>query len=259
LQLAAGRYRVAAPIVVDRPLTLTAAVGGNSAIAFSGATLFRIENGGSLALKGLAITGADAPRRPGNAVIRTSAAPMTGAYALTIEDCTFTDMADAPGFDIVRTTPNTFARNIAITGSRFADVSGTIVAGNEKPGKEGFYTARDVTIADSTFRNVGRIAILSRGGKDESSLGPRFAMTGSTIEDSGRDGGSIVLWGVQATRIADNRFHASGGIRATHTVGTPHTTITHNLFEATPAPLIDELYYKGPPRAVVADNLVRGA
>ncbi|HEU4959141.1 MAG TPA: polysaccharide lyase 6 family protein [Sphingomonas sp.] len=259
LQLAAGRYRVAAPIVVDRPLTLTAAVGGNPTIAFSGATLFRIENGGSLALKGLAITGAEAPRRPGNAVIRTSAAPMTGAYALTIQDCTFTDMAGAPGFDIVRTTLNTFARAIAITGSRFDAISGTVVAGNERPDDKGFYTVRDVTIADSAFRRVGRIAILSRGGKDESSLGPRFAMTGSTIEDSGREGGAIVLWGVQATRIADNRFHASGGIRETHTVGSPHTTIARNLFDATPAPLIDELYYKGPPRAVVADNLVRGA
>jgi poly(beta-D-mannuronate) lyase len=184
---------------------------------------------------------------------------MTGAYALTIEDCTFTDMAGAPGFDVVRTTPGTFARAIVIKGGRFDHVSGTIVAGNEKPGKEGFYTVRDVAIADSAFRDVGRIAILSRGGKDESSLGPRFAMTGSTVESSGREGGSIVLWGVQATRIADNRFHASGGVRETHTVGSPHTAITNNLFDATPAPLIDELYYKGPPRAVVADNLVRGA
>lgn len=259
LQLAAGRYRVAAPIVVDRPLTLTAAVGGNPAIAFSGPTLFRIESGGSLALRGLAITGADAPRRPGNAVIRTSAAPMTGAYALTIEDCAFTDMAGAPGFDVVRTTSDAFAQDIAVKRSRFDAVSGTVVAGAEKPNEKGFYTIRNVTIADSAFRGVGRIAILSRGGKDESSLGPRFAMTGSTVEASGRDGGSIVLWGVQATRIADNRFRASGGIRETHTVGTPHTAITDNLFDATPAPVIDELYYKGPPRAVVADNLVRGA
>lgn len=259
LELAAGRYRVAAPIVVDRPLTLTAAVGGNPAIAFSGPALFRIENGGSLALKGLTITGAEAPHRAGNAVIRTSAAPMTGAYVLTIEDSTFTDMAGAPGFDVIRTTPDTFARAITITGSRFADVSGTVVAGNGKPDDKGFYAARDVTIADSAFRNVGRIAVLSRGGKDESSLGPRFAMTGSTVEDSGRDGGAIMLWGVQATRIADNRFRASGGIHETHTVGTPHTMIVHNVFDATPAPVIDELYYKGPPRAVIADNLVEGA
>jgi poly(beta-D-mannuronate) lyase len=237
----------------------TAGLDGNTTLAFAGATLFRIENGGNLKLKGLAITGGDAPRQPGDAVIRTSVTPMTGAYALTIEDCTFTDMAAASGFDVVRTTSNTFARDIAISGSRFEGISGTVVGGNEKPNQEGFYTVRNVTIADSSFRDVGRIAILSRGGKDESSLGPRFAMTGSTVESSGRDGGAILLWGVQETRIADNRFIASGGIRATHTVGSPHTTITHNLFDATPAPVIDELYYKGPARAAVADNLVRGA
>nr|WP_255587132.1 polysaccharide lyase 6 family protein [Hephaestia mangrovi] len=265
LQLAAGRYHVAAPIVVDRTLTLTAAVDGNATLAFSGATLFRIENGGKLTLKGLAITGAEAPRQPGNAVIRSSSAPMTGAYALTIDDCSFADMTGAPGFDVVRTTANTFAGTIAIKDSHFDGVSGTVLAGNEKPDEnekpddDGFYMVGDATITGSSFRDVGRIAVLSRGGKDESSLGPRFAMTGSTVADSGRAGGSIVLWGVQATHIADNSFRASGGIRETHTVGTPHTVITRNIFDDTPAPVIDELYYKGPPRTVVTDNLVKGA
>jgi poly(beta-D-mannuronate) lyase len=259
LQLAAGRYRVAAPIVVDRTLTLTAAVGGNPAIAFAGATLFRIENGGNLKLKGLAITGADAPRQAGDAVIRTSAAPMAGAYALTIEDCAFTGLDGAPDFDVVRTTPATLARAITIAGSRFDGVSGTVVAGYEKPDKNGYYAAEQVTIADSAFHRVGRIAALSRGGKDESSLGPRFALTGSTVEDSGRDGPVIALWGVQDARVSDTSFRASGGIRVMHTVGFPRTRIEHDTFAATPAPVIDELYYKGPPRAVVADNIVRGA
>ena len=161
-------------------------------------------------MKGLAITGAEAPRQPGNAVIRSSSAPMTGAYALTIDDCSFADMTGAPGFDVVRTTANTFAGTIAVKDSHFDGVSGTVLAGNEKPDDDGFYMVGDATITGSSFRDVGRIAVLSRGGKDESSLGPRFAMTGSTVVDSGRAGGSIVLWGVQATHIADNSFRASG-------------------------------------------------
>ena len=58
----------------------------------------------------------------------------------------------------------------------------------------------------------------------------------------------------QWTTIAGNRFAGSGPIDVTHSVGTPWTVIRDNEFAGTPAPVIRELHYQGPPRASLSGN-----
>lgn len=243
VQLASGRYSVAAPIVIDRPVTLAAAPG-TATVEMAGDTLFRIEKGGALRLDGVAIDGAQAPK--GSAVIRTSAQPMSANYRIEIARSQFSRLAG----DVIATTPATLAGDIVITDSDFDTIGGAVIAGHAETGTKGWYGTEQVHIADSRFTNVATIADLFRGGTDESTFGPRFTLTGSTITD----GGALLLSGVQETEVRGNRFVRGSGILLTHSVGAPISRVEHNQFVATPDPAVRELHYSGPPRALVRDN-----
>ena len=113
-----------------------------------------------------------------------------------------------------------------------------------------------LTISGSRFARVGMVADLLRKGSDESTFGPWFAMTRSSVADSGAGGVSLRIAGAQHSDIAHNSFAGSDGILVIHSVGAPETRIASNAFAATPAPRIEELAWKGPPRGVIEDNLV---
>lgn len=249
IQLQPAEYLLATPLVVKRTLTLR---GHSATLRFSAPTLFQLEDGARLQLRDLKLSGSAAPRQPGNAVIRTSAKPMLANYVVDIEDCAFAEMAGAPGFDVIATTPATLAETIRIVDTPIADVSGAVLAGHSEKGKQGLYNAEQVTFEGLEMARVAIVADLFRGGTDESTYGPQFTMTGSGIADSG----AVLLSGVQETVITDNRFVRSGGVRVTHSVGSPRTEIVHNSFAATPAPVIEELHYTGPARVLLADNRV---
>ncbi|MDV3455884.1 polysaccharide lyase 6 family protein [Sphingomonas sp. HF-S4] len=244
VRLAPGSYTVAAPIVVDRPLTLRAARG--SATIRMHTTLFQLEEGGALQLDGVAIDGSGAAI--GSAVIRASARPMLGNYRVRIAH---SRAANVPG-DVIASSPATLAEAIAIDDSDFEGVAGAVVAAHAETGADGLYSAERVTIADSRFVKVGTIADLYRGGTDESTFGPHFAMTGSTVTDSG----AVLLSGVQEAEVRGNRFVRSKGVAVVHSVGAPDTRIAGNTFAATPAPSVRELHYAGPPRAALEDNVM---
>lgn len=249
IQLAPADYLLAAPLVVKRTLTLR---GPGATLRFSAPTLFQLEDGGRLQLRDLRLSGSAAPRQPGNALIRSSAGPMLVNYVVDIEDCAFAEMAGAPGFDVIATSPATLAETIRIVDTRFADISGALLAGHSEKGKEGFYNAERVFFEGLDVTRTGTVVDLFRGGTDESTYGPQFTMTDSSVTDSGL----VLLSGVQDAEITGNRFVRSGGVRVTHSVGSPHTGIARNSFAATPAPVVEELTYTGTARARLADNRV---
>lgn len=254
-RLSAGTYRVTEPIVIDRLVRISGEAGAVATIAFSGPELFRLEDGGGLALHNLAITGADAPRRGGNAVVRTSARPMVANYSIIMIGVGIEQLDRSPDFDVIATTPGTLADLIRISDSRFSRVSGAIVAARSETGEAGYYNAEAIEIENSDFDRVGQIADVLRGGRDESTFGPRFTLLDSRIERSGSvDAPVIALSGVQRTLIQGNRFTRSGPVRVTHSVGSPDTRIANNIFAETPLPQVSELYWQGSPRAVLTDN-----
>jgi poly(beta-D-mannuronate) lyase len=250
LELADGSYPVTAPLAVRSPLTVRAVTPGHATLRMAAPTLFQLEEGGSLALDGVVIDGAGAPSQAGNAVIRSSARPMLGNYRLAVTGVRFEHLDGAPGFDVLATTPATLAGDISIRDSAFTGVSGAVLALAAETGKQGWYGAEQVSIAGSQFDKVGTVADMLRAGTDESTFGPRFTLSGSTITGSG----AIKLSGVQETAITGNRFQGSSGIQVIHSVGSPHTVIRGNTLDRTPPPTVVELAFKGPPRAVIADN-----
>lgn len=248
IRVAAGVHRVLEPVAVVHPLTIT---GPRDAVIESlGVTLFQLFPGGSITLRGITLSGADAVGTARNALVRAPQAVSTFNYRVTIEDVAVQDL-NAPNFDVYAAMPGTFAEKVEIRGSSFAKVSGAVVSAVSETGSKGLYSAEQIAIADNSFAEVTTIADVARLGTDESTFGPRFVMTNNAIAR----GGKVRLSGVQSVEIARNRFAEAAGIEIANSVGAPVVRITDNRFAATPEPRVTKLYPQGSPDVVIAGNL----
>lgn len=258
IELSAGDYVVTKFLRLDKPLTFKANSDVN--LTFERSALFEIQDGGSLQIIGLNISGADAPDNTGNSVIRTSPYSMLQNYRLEIIDSAFVDMDVNRSFNIVSTAKGTFADDITIKNSRFEDVTGAILKLDKEIEDYGIYNAEYLTIEDSQFENIeGALVDYYRGGRDESTFGPHFTLTNSTLKNVGKGSrnkseASILLHGVQVTNISNNRFENSQPFLINHTVGEPKTRIFENVFVNTAAPDVFELNSELPPTAIIQDN-----
>lgn len=233
---------------MEHPLTVRSAEPGNrAAIEFERTALFEIADGGSLKLSSVAISGKSAPDRAGNTVVRTSRYSMLNNYVLVVEDSTISDLDVNHSFNFLTTARHTFADRVAISGSSFRNVTGHIISMNREIDDLGIYNGEYIEIRDSSFENVeGSIANVYRGGTDESTFGPHFELSGSTIRAVGggsrnKTQASVRLHGVQDTDIFGNVFVDSAPIRVMHTVGDPVTRIHDNEYRGTDAPVIGSI------------------
>jgi len=251
VRVATGTHRVAQPIAVAHPLTVT---GPRDAVIESAAsTLFQLLPGGSIVLRGATLSGAASPAAAGNALVRAPQSVSTLNYRVTIDDVAVRDLT-APGYDVFAATPATFADKVEIRGSSFARVSGAVVAAAAETGSKGLYSAEQIEIADNSFADVATVADVARLGTDESTFGPRFVMSGNSVSG----GGAVRLSGVQWVEIARNRFANAAGVEVANSVGAPVVRIADNRFAATPEPRVTSLYKQGKPDVVLAGNIVEG-
>jgi poly(beta-D-mannuronate) lyase len=252
IQLAPGEYVVDSPLVIDSALTFA---GGDAAsVRFTRRSLFVLRQGGSLRLQGLTISGASAPMQAGNVLIALDETAPPTHYVVEILNGAIVELDRAPRFNVLTSFPGSFGRRIEIRDSSFTNISGAVIAVSARDESEPLYGLESIEISGSRFTNVARVADVFRGGRDESTFGPRFAMTNSTVTRSGAESASVRLSGVLFTTISGNRFIDSGMIEITHGVGAPQTAIVDNSFANTRAPVVRELYAKGPPRVVLEGN-----
>ena len=260
LVLQAGNYVASKFLKIDKPLTIKGR--GKVNIAFDRSALFEILDGGSLKLEGLNISGKSAPDSAGNSVIRTSPYSMLENYRLEIIDVEFADMDVNHSFNIILTAKSTFADNILIRKSRFKNVTGAVLKLDKESDDYGIYNAEYLTIENSKFENIqGALVDYYRGGTDESTFGPHFVLTDSTLKNVGggrrnKSKASIHLHGVQVTNISDNTFEDSEPFLINHTVGEPKTKVVDNKFVNTPLPINKELNSGLEPTAVIENNKV---
>ncbi|MBA3940665.1 MAG: poly(beta-D-mannuronate) lyase [Sphingopyxis sp.] len=250
LALATGTYDIAAPLVVRHRLTIAAATDAKPVLRVASG-LAQIAGGGGLRLENLAV---DAAAAPGNGALVMVAGSVAPNYSVTFDRVS----VRGPGkgrLDGIVMAPGTFADDVTIADSDFAEMGTVVVAtGEQEP--QGWYPMERLTIAGSRFARVAMVADLLRKGSDESTFGPWFSMTGSSVADSGTGGASLRISGAQHADIAQNSFAASDGILVIHSVGAPETRIASNAFAATPAPRIEELAWKGAPRGQLVGNVV---
>ena len=262
LELAAGNYLVGKLLVIDKPLTLRAAAETRPVIGFERTALFEIQQGGSLKLQGLRLSGANAPDNAGNSLVRTSRYSMLNAYQLLVEDCDIEKLDVNHSFNFFTVAKGTFAYSIDIRNSRFSDITGAILELDRETDDLGLYNVEYVSIVDSTFTNIGEaLAVLYRGGTDESTFGPHFELRATTLDNVGhnkrnKSGSSVSLLGVQVAGIHGNEFNSSRPVRVMLTVGDPITTITGNRFVGTPAPEISGGEISGGEVTTLGDNVM---
>ena len=259
LSLSAGDYVVGKFLRLDKPLTLKA--DGNVNLSFERSTLFEILDGGSLQIIGLDISGKDAPDYKGNSVIRTQPDAMLQNYRLEILNSNFSDLDINQSFNVVSAAKGTFADNMLVENSNFETVSGAIFKLDTENDDYGIYNAEYLTIKNSNFTDVeGALVDYYRGGRDESTFGPHFNMTDTTLTNVGagkrnKSKASIHLHGVQVANISDNTFKDSTPFLITHTVSEPKTKIFENNFVNTAAPRVIELNSGLEPTAMISDNV----
>ncbi|KTE14970.1 hypothetical protein ATE71_07645 [Sphingopyxis sp. H115] len=249
LALASGTYDIAAPLTVQRRLTIAGAKDAKPVLRVA-SSLARIAGGGGLRLENLAV---DASAASGEDALIAVASGVAPNYSIALDRISVRGPRKGR-LDGIAMAPGTFADDVTIANSDFSAMGVVVVATGEQEPK-GWYPMERLTISGSRFAGVAMVADLLRKGTDESTFGPWFAMTGSSVADSGAGGASLRVSGAQHTDIAQNSFAKSGGIVVIHSVGAPETRIASNVFAATPAPRIEELAWKGPPRGMVENNV----
>ncbi|CAM2011658.1 chondroitinase-B domain-containing protein [Acanthopleuribacter pedis] len=247
LLLAPGEHHATTILVVDKPITLAAAQPDQSTrLSFARSSLFELAEGGSLKLTGLTLTGASAPDRAGNSLIRTSRTGLRHNYRLVVENTSVRDLNTNHSFHFFSPGKHTFADQIRLHNCHFSNLTGHVLHLNKEPEDLGVYNGETIEIRDSTFTDIaGTLADIYRGGTDESTFGPRFTLHRAKLARVGggtrnKSDASLRLWGVQDTQITDILVEDSRPIRIQHTVGEPRTRLINPQFINTPQPVIRE-------------------
>ena len=263
-----GEYSVSKPIELNHAVSLigqtnTANKSGEPAVSvsFLGQSLFTLNDGSSLKLHNLSISGSKSEKSStGNSVIRTESA-MLSNYQLLLDAVVVTGLNKRANFNFLTVSQYTVADLIEIANSKISDVSGSVLALDKETEDRGIYNAEYVTIKNSHFSNVdGGLVSLYRGGTDESTFGPHFSLTDSVMTNVGEQLSKdtvpmINLHGVQVTKIKNKRFLDSGAFIVNHTVGEPVTIITDNRFSKSSMPKITELVSSKKDTAVLQNNV----
>lgn len=233
-----GEYLQTKTLELSHPLTFTAAAGLSEKplLTFQKTSLFNIENGGALTLQGLKVDGRECRDKPLNAVISTSRYSMINNYKLFVDNCDFTNLDINHSFNVVRVYKNTMADSIVLKNSRFENISGSVLALDQETDDIGIYNTQHLVVENCLFDDIGQEAIhVHRGGRDESTLGPRVTITGCTFDEIGGDklnqtGSSIRLHGTQLVQISDCIFDDSKPLQLHLVVGEPIVNIEHSVF-----------------------------
>ncbi len=228
-------YLITKTIQVNHPITVRPFLE-KSTITFEKKSLFDIQNGGSLQLKGLVFDGKDAPDYSGNAVIRTSKYSMNKNYKLLIDNCDFKNLNINHSYDVIKVFKNTMADMIRIENSSFKNISGNIMSLDKEIGENGIFNAEFVILKNNVFSNIeGAILNLVRDGRDESTFGPFLTFDHNVIDNVGHgkrnnNKKAITLVGVQNAEIKNSIFKNSKGIQMHLVVGGPIAKVHHNNF-----------------------------
>lgn len=247
LVLQPGEYNLMKIANIDKTLTLRAQKVGSVELSFSRSTLFEINNGGSLKLVGLNITGKNSPDSAGNTAIRTAKWGMYINYRLELDTVNVKNLDINHSFHFFDSGSGAFADDISIINSQFSNITGDILRLDKERDDLGIYNAEYINVYHNQFENVqGAIANIYRGGTDESTFGPHFNLQENnfnkvSLGKRNKHGTLAWLHGVQVSNIKNNTFNDTAAILVEHTVGEPKTQISNNTYDGTAKPSIIEL------------------
>ena len=234
LELEKGVYTNSKDMRIAAPITIYSTE--ETLVTSERNSMFWIENGGALKLKGLTISGENSPDVAGNSIVSTSKSSMNKNYKLIVEGCTIKDLNVNHSFNFLKTYKNTFADSVVIRESIFENVTGHVLELNAEDEDLGIYNAEYVILENSQFENIqGTVLNLYRGGTDESTFGPIFYMDSCLVSKVGvgkrnKTVASLAIHGVQISTVKNSEFIDSKPINLFLTNGEPVTSIVDNKF-----------------------------
>ncbi|MDB2385802.1 polysaccharide lyase 6 family protein [Shewanella sp.] len=258
--LTAGDYAIEKIIKINKTLSIVSEQSKQATLTFSRPTLFEIQNGGSLKLAGLTISGENSLDSAGNTVVRTSKWGMLTNYRFSLLDSDVSQLDINHSFHFFDSGARAFARDITIANNRFSHISGDLFRLNKERDDLGIYNAEYLTIENNQFTDIkGALVKLYRGGTDESTFGPHLIFNDNQLTSVGngkrnKQKASLYLHGTQVASVRGNSFTQSAGINIEHTTGEPITVLTDNQFIDTQPPQVAELYAVGTSTAVIRNN-----
>lgn len=262
LVLENGIYSVEKIIKLDKTLLIKAKNQHKVLVDFSRSTLFEINNGGSLSLDGIVVSGKNSADYSGNTFVRTAKWGMFKNYRFAMKNSVIKDLDINHSFHFFDSGSRAFALSIDVENNVFENITGDIFRLNKETDDLGIYNAEYLNVKNNTFKNVeGTLVNLYRGGSDESTFGPHILFKNNMITNVGKgkrnkSKSALQLHGVQVTNLEDNTFIDSALINVEHTVGEPVTRITNNTLNKTAKPHVVELRVKDPHTAILQGNKV---
>ena len=114
------------------------------------------------------------------------------------------------GSTIIKAPKSAYLDNITIEKSIFKNNKGTFLSLKDEDDNKGYYNAEKIVVANNSFINhAGSLAVIYRGGNDESTMGPIFSFSANKIVNCNTNEPLIGLFGVQLSTIENNIFTAS--------------------------------------------------
>ena len=136
--------------------------------------------------------------------IGTAKDSSTSHFSLNITGSRFTGLQAASFF---HASKYSYADSITIIATTFTGNSAQLFSLEDETDNKGYYNVEKMTISECRFeRHKGAIALIYRGGNDESTMGPKFFFNRNLISQCNSAGPLLRLHGVQHSEISNNAF-----------------------------------------------------
>jgi len=200
-----GNYPFEKPIIIKGNITITSnGAVVNFATSSAINNLFTLQQNAQLTLQNSSIN-ASAVSAQQFIAVTTDGSGIHNSIGITgckIQGFTGTAILMAP--------KSSYLDKITIQNCAFENNKATLLSLKDEDENKGYYNAEKIVVTNNSFINhAGPLAVIYRGGNDESTMGPIFSFSANKIVNCSANEPLIGLFGVQQSTIENNMFTAS--------------------------------------------------
>ena len=200
-----GTYTFSGPIVIKGSTTITSnGAVVNFATSSAINNLFTLQQNAQLTLQNSSIN-ASAVSAQHFIAVTSDGSGIHNSIGITgckIQGFTGTAILMAP--------KSSYLDKITIQNCAFENNKATLLSLKDEDDNKGYYNAEKIVVANNSFINhTGPLAVIYRGGNDESTMGPIFSFSANKIVNCSANEALFGLFGVQQSTIENNMFTAS--------------------------------------------------
>ena len=203
--LKAGLYQFEKPITIKGNITITS---NSAAVNFTTTgpidQLFTLEQNAQLTLRTININ-ASGVQSQNFIAVNSNGSGIHNSVRISASN-----IENFAGATIIKAPKSAYLDAIAIEKSVFKNNKGTLLSLKDEDDNKGYYNAERIVVTNNSFINhTGPLAVIYRGGNDESTMGPIFSFSTNKIVNCSANEPLIGLFGVQLSTIENNMFTAS--------------------------------------------------